>query len=258
MPWLFGQALNIGKRNEQQDRIGIFHDDRGTHHMLVVADGMGGIPKGDQAAQIVVDTAEQAFKNNKITNPEAFLEDICFQSHEKINQLETGASVAPGTTCVLLYIDKNRAYWAHIGDSRLYHFRQDYVINQTQDHSVRQLMIKQGVMDADSEEASAIQNQLYKRLGGSHDPQPDIFSCTLRKGDMFLLCSDGFWQSVETRLIPNILQQHPVDQDGPEWLVDIALQNGGEDCDNISVALARWNQAHAGIFRRFFGFFSGN
>ena len=44
MPWKFGQALNIGKRSEQQDRIGVFHN--GNKHLMVVADGMGGIPRG--------------------------------------------------------------------------------------------------------------------------------------------------------------------------------------------------------------------
>lgn len=255
MPWQFGHALNIGKRNEQQDRIGIFHNGRGTRHMLVVADGMGGLPKGDQAAQIVVDTAEQAFKKNKIGNPESFLEDICFQSHEKINRLEVDAASTPGTTCVLLYIDKRRAYWAHIGDSRLYHFRQEQLINQTHDHSVRQLMIKQGLIDADSEEAGAIQNQLYKRLGGHKAPEPDLHSSRLEKGDMFLLCSDGFWQSVETQHIPDLLRHHPIDGEGPERLADIALQNGGQNCDNISVALARWEQSQAGFFPCLSGLF---
>ncbi|MGR8931776.1 MAG: PP2C family protein-serine/threonine phosphatase [Gammaproteobacteria bacterium] len=249
MPWQFGQALNIGKRNEQQDRVGVFHNGSGTAHMLVVADGMGGIPNGDQAAQIVVDTAERAFNKSKIKNPESFLEDICSQAHEAINRIETNNAAAPGTTCVLLYIDKRRAYWAHIGDSRLYHFRQNYLINQTQDHSVRQLMIQRGLIDTASEEASATQNQLYKRLGGRQEPVPDIYSSELERGDMFLLCSDGFWQSVDTHCIPEILNHHPLERDGAECLVDIALKNGGDNCDNISVALARWTHSQSFFFR---------
>lgn len=256
MPWQFGHALNVGKRNDQQDRVGIFHNVSGNRHLLVVADGMGGIPKGDQAAQIVVDTAEQAFKQNKINHPESFLEEICFQSHEKINRLEADTVSAPGTTCVLLYIDKRRAYWAHIGDSRLYHYRQQYLINQTVDHSVRQLMISQGLIERQSDEASAIQNQLYKRLGGEKDPEPDVHSCSLERGDMFLLCSDGFWQSIEAKRIPEILQHHPIDRDGLRQIVDIALKHGGDNCDNISVALARWEDSEKGFFRSLFGFFN--
>ncbi|WP_031434207.1 PP2C family protein-serine/threonine phosphatase [Methylomarinum vadi] len=241
MPWKFGQALNIGKRNEQQDRIGIFHNGN-NKHLLVVADGMGGIPDGDKAAQIVVDTAEISFKQNKSNDPESLLEEICLQSHEEINRLKTNGDVTPGTTCVLLYIKGRQAYWAHVGDSRLYHYRQDRLINQTLDHSLLQIMIAQGLIEGNSKEANFIQNKLVKRLGGLKEPEPDLHACTLEKGDLFLLCSDGFWQSVETDSVPEILRQHPLDQDGPEWLVDIALRNGGQNCDNIGVTLAQWEQ----------------
>ncbi len=247
MPWKFGQALSIGKREEQQDRVGIFH--HRDKHLLVVADGMGGIPKGDLAAQIVVDTAEQAFKKRKIGNPESLLEAICRQSHETINQLETETSTAPGTTCVLLYLDKRQAYWAHVGDSRLYHYRQDRLINRTLDHSLRQLMIDQGLIEKHSKEADTVQNQLVKRLGGNKDPEPDIHASTLQCGDMFLLCSDGFWQSVETERIPDILQNHPLEEDGPKRLVDIALENGGLNCDNISITLAQWKKPQTAFSR---------
>lgn len=242
MSWKFGQAINIGKRSEQQDRIGLFHAKNGKRHLLVVADGMGGIANGDQAAQIVVDTAEQAFKNNKIRDPERFLEDICSHSHDRINQLGTDASSAPGTTCVLLYIDRLRAYWAHVGDSRLYHYRQGRLIHQTVDHSVRQLMIDQDAIKENSLEARSLQNQLYKRLGGIKKQAPDIHADTLEPGDIFLLCSDGLWPAIAKDQIPAILQAHPVDQDGPEQLVNMALQHGGRHCDNISVALAQWEK----------------
>jgi serine/threonine protein phosphatase PrpC len=258
MPWKFGQAINIGNRSEQQDRIGIFHAKDGNRHLMVVADGMGGIPKGDQAAQIVVDTAEQAFKKNKIRNPELFLEDICTRSHERINQLETDLSLAPGTTCVLLYIDKRQAYWAHIGDSRLYHYRQGLLINQTLDHSLMQLMIDQGAIEENSNEAQSLQNQLYKRLGGPKKPEPDIHADALKNGDLFLLCSDGLWQFIEKDRIPAILQDHPLDQDGPEHLISIALQHGGRHCDNISVTLAQWEKTQTNLIQKIRSFFNKN
>ena len=239
MLWKFGQAINIGKRSEQQDRVGVFHARNGKRHLLVLADGMGGLQQGAQAAQIVIDTAKDAFTKRRISNPELFLESICYQAHKSINALEPDASPAPGTTCVILYIDNNEAWWTHIGDSRLYHFRQSKLINQTLDHSALQLMITQGLVEKNSNAANSLQNQLYKRLGGDKAPEPDFNSSTLENGDIFLLCSDGFWQSIAHEQILNILNDHPIDRDGPERLVNLALQNGGSDCDNISVMLGQ-------------------
>jgi serine/threonine protein phosphatase PrpC len=204
-----------------------------------VADGMGGLQKGAQAAQLVIDTAKKAFTKRRISNPELFLESICYQAHKSINTLEQDASPDPVTTCVLLYIDKNEAYWMHIGDSRLYHFRKRKLINQTLDHSAMQLMIAQGLVEKNSNAANSLQNQLYKRLGGDKAPEPDFNSSTLENGDIFLLCSDGFWQSISHEQILNILKDHPIDQDGPEKLVNLALQNGGTDCDNISITVGQ-------------------
>ncbi|MGR9053005.1 MAG: PP2C family protein-serine/threonine phosphatase [Gammaproteobacteria bacterium] len=253
MPWIFGQALGIGRRSEQQDRLGLFHSDNGKRHLLVVADGMGGLPQGDRAAQIVVDTAEQAFHRNKIGNPEQFLETICARAHERINRLEENPASAPGSTCVILFIDRKRAYWAHIGDSRLYRFRGDCLIDQTLDHSVMQLMIDEGVFEASSDEVKAFQNQLYKRLGGPTEHVPDIHTDTLEDGDLFLLCSDGFWQSVDTGAVPELLREYPLDRDGADRLAELALINGGQYCDNISVSLALWERDRTGFFGKWFG-----
>ena len=238
MPWKFGHAINIGKRSEQQDRIGVFHTRNCKRHLMVVADGMGGLEQGAQAAQIVIDIAKEKFTKRRISNPELFLESICHQAHKSINALESDASSAPGTTCVILYIEKSEAYWAHIGDSRLYHFRQGQLINQTLDHSATQLMIAKGLIEKNGNTVNSLQNQLYKRLGGDKDPEPDFNSSTLENGDIFLLCSDGFWQSIAHKQILNILKDYPV-EDAPERLVNLALQKGGPNCDNISVLLGQ-------------------
>lgn len=238
MGWKFGQALNIGKRSEQQDRLALFHSKNGKRHLMVVADGMGGLENGAQAAQIVIDTAENHFYKKSFSSPELLLQDIITQAHEQINALEIKSAV-PGTTCVILYIDINMAYWAHIGDSRLYHFRNWQLLNRTVDHSAMQLMIDKGIYEENSEEANAMQNQLYKRLGGELFPEPDFNSCTLESGDMFLLCSDGLWQAISHDKILEVLEEHPLDQDGPEQLIDIAIKNSGTNCDNISVLISQ-------------------
>lgn len=101
-------------------------------------------------------------------------------------------------------------------------------------------MLSDGLIEAGSHEATAMQNRLYMRLGGEVEPEPDFNSTKLEDGDVFLLCSDGFWQAVEPDDMLAVLAQYPLDQDGPQYLVDLARQRGGEACDNISLAIAQW------------------
>jgi serine/threonine protein phosphatase PrpC len=117
MSWKFGAATDIGGRSEQQDRLVILHSRNKKQHLLVVADGMGGMKDGAKAAQILVDVATDHFTRHKVDRPYSFLEDICRTAHHAINNLQSATQgLAPGTTALLLYIDRQTAYWAHVGD----------------------------------------------------------------------------------------------------------------------------------------------
>jgi len=257
MPWQFSLTSNIGGRSEQQDCLDLLSLDGGDSHLVVVADGMGGHRDGALAARTVIETARRRFNAGSISDPRAFLEDLCLQSHQGISALGGNEPRSPGSTCVVLYLNGPEAYWAHVGDSRLYHFRKGKLINRTQDHSVAQLMVAQGRLKETDAATSSLQNQLYMRLGGNEAPEPDFGASEVEADDVFMLCSDGFWSHVEPQEVLTSLEGIPIDNEGAEHLVAMARERGGATGDNISLALMRWipcrAQADKGVLARVLG-----
>jgi serine/threonine protein phosphatase PrpC len=243
MPWQFSLASDIGGRSEQQDCLEMLSLNSGDTHLVVVADGMGGHRNGALAARTVIETARRCFNTGAISDPRTFLEELCLESHRGISKLGSDEPRSPGSTCVVLYLNGPEAYWAHVGDSRLYHFRNGRLLNRTQDHSVAQLMVSQGRLTETDAATSALQNQLYMRLGGNEPPEPDFGASEVEAGDIFMLCSDGFWSHVEPPEVITSLEEYPIDNEGAGHLVDMARARGGSTGDNISLVLVRWNPA---------------
>jgi PPM family protein phosphatase len=256
MPWQFSLASDIGGRSEQQDCLEMLSLDSGDTHLVVVADGMGGHRDGALAARTVIEIARRRFNAVPISDPRAFLQELCLESHQGISRLGGDEPRSPGSTCVVLYLNGPEAYWAHVGDSRLYHFRNGQLLNRTEDHSVAQLMVSQGRLTETDAATSALQNQLYMRLGGNEPPVPDFGASEVEAGDIFMLCSDGFWSHVEPQEVVTCLAKHSIEYQGAGHLVDMARTRGGATGDNISLVLVRWNPgrvpASKGLLARMF------
>ncbi len=238
MTWQFASADNIGDRNEQQDRVAILHSKDSDAHLLVIADGMGGHEDGAAAAQTVIDVATRQFRRGVTGNPEKFLEKTCLDAHSAISILAEDRTSAPGSTCAILYLIGTEAYWAHVGDSRIYQFRDNKLLYRTSDHSFAQLMREQGNNATDSLEASAAQNQLYMCLGGQNEVTPEFCAAKVEAGDLFLLCSDGFWNQTEVEHALADTDGLAWDQAKAEQLAEVARQQ--DNSDNISLAWAYW------------------
>jgi serine/threonine protein phosphatase PrpC len=240
MSWKFSLASDIGGRSEQQDCLEMLSSEGDDIHLVVVADGMGGHRDGALAARTVIETAKRRFNSGPVPDPRAFLHELCLESHHGISAFGRNESRSPGSTCVVLYVNGPEAYWAHVGDSRLYHFRNGKLFNRTQDHSVAQLMVAQGRLEESEAARSALQNQLYMRLGGNEIPDPDFGASEVESNDVFMLCSDGFWSSVEPHEVVASMQELSVDDDVAGHLVEVARERGGAAGDNISLVLMRW------------------
>ena len=262
MPWKFSMASDIGGRKEQQDCIEILSSDIDNSHLIIVADGMGGHKGGALAARTVIETARACFNNDRGPDPQEFLNKLCLESHHAISALGGDEERSPGSTCVFLYLDGSEAYWAHVGDSRLYHFQDGELLYRTQDHSVVQLMMDRGdIREADVAD-SGIQNQLYMCLGGTTVPEPYHDALEVEKNELFMLCSDGFWSYVEPQEVVDFMKEQPLDEDGAEQLVEIAKERGGSEGDNISLVLISWTPVDAfcvkQLFERMFTYLASN
>jgi len=238
MPWQFAAATDIGGRSEQQDRLAILHSSDRRSYLVVLADGMGGHRDGAVAAQTVIDTAQKCFSGQDIEDPRSFLVGLCIEAHRAIRALGAGAGKAPGSTCALLYLRNAEAYWAHVGDSRLYHIRQGESMYRTKDHSKAQLLLDRG--RAQDPEVAGSSHQLYMCLGGSHEVVPDFNASQVRSEDLFMLCSDGFWGQVEPHEVAERIEGSPLGDEQARDLVDIGRRRANGTGDNLSLALARW------------------
>ena len=237
--------IDIGGRDEQQDRVAVFESDEA--YLLVLADGLGGHEDGAEAAQAVEDAARD--HPRCIGSPKEYLAGIVGDAHNRINAVGIeGATVgrSPHSTCVLLHIANGMATWAHVGDSRLYRFENGRLAGRTIDHSVVEMMRLRGRITEEEMKTHPDQNRLYEALGGEHTPKPDFDSKTLGASDAFLLVSDGVWEHVSDAQLEAVFGAS--DFTGAlEDLVAQAKSAGGPKCDNLSVAA--WRYRSAGLRR---------
>ena len=104
----------------------------------------------------------------------------------------------------------------------------------------------QGRADAVDAVAGPLQNQVSVQLGGRAPPVPELGAADVVAEELFLLCTDGFWESVEPREVAACLAEHPLANGAAEYLVARARERGGAAGDNISIVLAQWRGERRG------------
>jgi serine/threonine protein phosphatase PrpC len=239
-----GQATQIGDRRKNQDRSGIAEQDGAV--LLVLADGMGGHPKGERAAEAVVETCTRLFRRARrpLHDHALLLEEMLQRTHDRV--VAFGKSqrppVDPRSTAALALVDGNRLHWAHLGDSRLYLFRSGSLLAQTTDHSYVEKLRQQGVIGADELEQHPFRNYVTRCIGGSLAlPEPTTGGpVKLRTGDVVLLCSDGFWAPLSVEEIGADLDRKERLRDLIPALVRRAVDAAGPGSDNVTALALRW------------------
>ena len=205
-----GRALN-------EDRMGYCYTRESA--LFVLADGMGGHPDGEIAAQIalqVVSVHFQKMAKPTLEDPRAFLEEALLQAHRQILRYASikGMIDTPRTTLVAAVVQDGHAYWAHCGDSRLYWVRDGQMMERTRDHSYSEMRKVSGLVTQSN------RNVLFTCLGSPSKPIYDVSEAKrLEQGDQILLCSDGLWSSVPNAELLHIMRGKPVAQLVPQ-LVD--------------------------------------
>jgi len=237
------QESRKGSRKVNQDRIAYTYG-RDTL-LMVICDGMGGHAGGEIAAQICVRLFIERFQQEAkpiLRNPLKFLQETMLRAHAALGSYANQFSMleTPRTTCVAVIVQANHAYWAHVGDSRFYLFRQGALIGATKDHSKVQYLVDQGLIAADDVAVHPDRNKIFSCLGGLVDPVIDLSKRTaLRNGDVLVLCTDGLWSVMPHGEIATLLTSTPILKTAPQMLRE-AEQRGGPDGDNLSAIVVRW------------------
>ncbi|MFZ4625322.1 MAG: PP2C family protein-serine/threonine phosphatase [Rhodoferax sp.] len=165
----------------------------------VVADGLGGHGGGDVASSVAVNSIINAYQAKPEFSGEQ-LGQMLVLAHQAIlqSQQNNDRLSAMRSTVVLLVVHDARAWWAHVGDSRLYHFANGRIVWQTKDHSVPQVMVDAGDISANAIRHHEDRNRLTRCLGNSGKLRTTVSenAVAVTAGDAFLLCTDGFWEFV--------------------------------------------------------------
>jgi PPM family protein phosphatase len=242
MKYSLYQESRKGGRQLNQDRVG--HAYTAESICMVLADGMGGHARGEVAAQLCVDVVLGMFQ--KLSNPHIddvteFLLDSVYTSHQTINDYAAKHKLkdSPRTTCVICLIQGGRAWWAHVGDSRLYHFSSDGLVSRTRDHSAVQHLVDDGVVTEEEAYTHPDRNRLYNSVGGFILPNIELSAgVTLREGDNLLMASDGFWAEFRPDEIMSTLRVYALRQAVTQML-EHAEFRAGDQSDNLSVVALR-------------------
>ncbi len=206
--------------------------------VLAVADGVGGGPDGDIAAQLAVDAirSELPFTRGDAGSRLRLLYD---EANRVVRGPEPPKSSTSGraTTLVTALLTNDTAHMANVGDSRGYLLRDHRLTQITRDHSWVSEEVAAGRISARQATTHRRRNIITRSLGGRSEATPDIFGVgPLRGGDAILLCSDGLYTMVQDNEIAAILDSRDTEAAARE-LVDAANDNGG--MDNIAVVVAR-------------------
>ncbi len=238
----------IGYREENQDRVAVVVDERAV--LLAVVDGMGGHAEGARAAETALTTLVSAFWQTPrpLFDPLGFLHLSLGRAHEEVVRLGTnlGVESRPRATCALCLIQDGAAYWAHVGDSRVYQVRNQQILTRTRDHSHVELLLREGLIAETEMSGHPLRNYVECCLGG--DPAVPEMAVSgrrvLKNGDLIVLCTDGLWGNLADADFVRLAQSgdRPL-QEELQQLAHHAVEAGAPHSDNTTAAALRWRAA---------------
>ena len=232
------QVSRKGGRLKNEDRMGYCYTRESG--LFVLADGMGGHPEGEVAAQLALQTIAALYQREArpaLKDVKSFLTTAAITAHQQIMRYASNKAMldTPRTTVVAAVLQGNMATWVHCGDSRLYVVRDGALLMRTRDHS----HAERPRPGASADQVN--RNLLLTCLGSPTTPVIDVsVSLQLQRGDRLMLCSDGVWGVLDDATIVHILSSgKPVSDTAPE-LAEMALREGGMHSDNVTLIVLEW------------------
>ncbi len=240
MKFHVAHANRLGNRTNNQDRFDIIEEEGSA--LMVLADGMGGRPYGEFAAQLVVDVARHDFRETGgfVEDEEEFLNSVIHHAHNSILELaeRENMELTPGTTVTLALLQDDRINWAHVGDSRLYLLRDGKMVERTRDHSQVEELYRRGKITGKQRRDHPQMNQITRCVGCQDEP-PEVEhseAVVLQSKDIILLCSDGLWSSFhDNEIAEHMAIKELLLGELTERLASMAERRSYPNSDNISV-----------------------
>ena len=235
----------LGDREDNQDRVTVSAAEQAA--LLVVIDGMGGHSDGSRAADTALKSLLESFRQTSLPmfDPLGFLHMALSRAHDEVAKLGNGQTIdtRPRATTAICLVQEGAAFWAHIGDSRVYHLRHGKIVQRTRDHSHVELLLREGKITEEELPTHPMRNFVECCLGG--DPAiPEMTVSGRNKllpGDVLLLCTDGIWANLRDTDIAGFFRED--NQELRAWLEALgrrAVQASAPFSDNSTAAVLRW------------------
>jgi serine/threonine protein phosphatase PrpC len=209
--------------------------------VFLVADGMGGHAAGEVASGTIVNQVAQRTltdlvpANSGRTDRLPWLQDVVSSTNRKIYDMRQAAGTDMGSTLVMIVLDADQLYVAHVGDSRAYHINAAGITRLTIDHSLVQRLVSTGQITEEEARTHEQRNVIYRTMGDRAEVEVDTSVRALAAGDRLLLCSDGMSGQVEDSVIQQIVMAAPGPQAACDRLIEAANAAGGPD--NITAVI---------------------
>lgn len=237
----YAKISEVGEREINEDSVGLASVGPNIG-LFVLADGLGGHGRGEDASALITQKSEEIFYNY-YRDPQCLAR--CFETSQNAlmqKQKDENAKQDLKSTLVLLKLVDGQLQWGHVGDSRLYYFKDGVLKKRTLDHSVPQMLVAAGEIQESEIRHHPDRNRLLRVMGMEWESPKYQISEVMpaQGGEAFLLCSDGFWENIEEEEMQGCLKKS---SDVADWLrkmEKIVLKNGrGTHMDNYS-AVGVW------------------
>jgi PPM family protein phosphatase len=237
----------LGDREDNQDRVTVSAAEQAA--LLIVIDGMGGHSDGSRAADTALKSLLESFRQTSLPmfDPLGFLHMALSRAHDEVAKLGNGQTIdtRPRATTAICLVQEGAAFWAHIGDSRVYHLRHGKIVQRTRDHSHVELLLREGKITEEELPTHPMRNFVECCLGG--DPAIPEMTVSRRNillpGDVLLLCTDGIWANLRDTDIAGFFRED--NQELRAWLEALgrrAVQASAPFSDNSTAAVLRWHE----------------
>lgn len=243
MQFEFAEISLVGTREENQDRIAVAVDPQCA--LIAAFDGMGGHAEGARAAEIGRTTllARFAAATRPLIDPLSFLHISLGAAHNDMVGigLHLPMEQRPRATGAVCLVQDDTAWWAHVGDSRVYHLRAGQILSRTRDHSHVELLLQEGLISPQQAQNHPMRNFVESCLGGDPLlPEMRIGRCVrVLPGDTLLVCSDGFWSNLLDEDIAASFYSGVPMRTALQAITEFSVRRAGPGADNSSAAVLK-------------------